>query len=74
MIDATDPDAIETQGETDGLTRRSVLAAASAGAVASITPLVRGSDTNSGVHRTTPTTVTFDPARHGFGFFNWLTQ
>ncbi len=74
MIDTTDPEASENRSENDGFTRRSVLTAASAGAVASITPFARGSKTGSGVYRTTSDTRSFDPAHHGFGFFNWLTQ
>lgn len=67
------PESNEHRGEDRGVTRRSVLAAASVGAFASITPVIRGSHTDSGVHRPGDATA-FDPTRHGFGFYNWRIQ
>ncbi|WP_238532770.1 hypothetical protein [Halalkalicoccus jeotgali] len=50
------------------MTRRSVLAAVPV-AAAAITPGLDGS--RSGVVGTTSMESTFDPSRHGFGFYNW---
>ncbi|MFC7009285.1 hypothetical protein [Halalkalicoccus salilacus] len=72
MIEREQP---ESDGE-DGrdLSRRSFLAAASAGAFASAVPLVHGSGTEDHAERTADESVEFDPARHGFGFRNWRVR
>lgn len=72
MIEREQP---ESDGE-DGrdLSRRSFLAAASAGAFASAVPLVHESGTEDHAERTADEAVEFDPARHGFGFRNWRVR
>jgi hypothetical protein len=59
------------QDDSDGSTRRSFLAAASAGAVVSVAPFVLGSGSGGGIRRAGIADGPFDPVRHGFGFFNW---
>lgn len=53
------------------MTRRSVLAAVSVGATA-ITPALGG--TKAGTVESADADRSFDPSRHGFGFFNWRVR
>jgi hypothetical protein len=62
---------VSDTGQDDGdgdRTRRSFLAAASAGTIAVLSPVVGSED---GRRRTGIGGDGFDPVRHGFGFFNW---
>lgn len=72
MIEREQPEADGEDGRD--LSRRSFLAAASAGAFASAVPLVHGSGTEDHAERAADEAVEFDPARHGFGFRNWRVR
>lgn len=72
MTERERPGPGSDDGRGPSLSRRSFLAAASAGAVAAV-PFVRGS---SREREGEPAAVAggFDPTRHGFGFHNWRIQ